>query len=165
MSAQVFPPLPPPPPLPQELAPPAPEQIPYPPVLEVPGPIDFFPYFETEIPQLPPLEFLIFDIPDMVDFPQWDELEPQVPVQQPEIPPLHPDVVPDTQMFELPAPPVLFPAPIAIYAPVPRVYQFPQAEFMDEVIDHHQIKKTHTQPCKSWGVTDFATLLLLYRAR
>ncbi|XP_074327661.1 uncharacterized protein LOC141665576 [Apium graveolens] len=30
--------------------------------------------------------------------------------------------------------PVLFPAPLAIYAPVPGVYQFPQSEFMDEIV-------------------------------
>ncbi|XP_074342481.1 uncharacterized protein LOC141680051 [Apium graveolens] len=30
--------------------------------------------------------------------------------------------------------PVLFPAPLAVYAPVPGVYQFPQPEFMDEVV-------------------------------
>ena len=50
----------------------------------------------------------------MVDIPQWEDLEPPVyePIEQP----------------------ILFPAPLAIYAPVPGVYQFPQLEFMDEVV-------------------------------
>ena len=56
--------------------------------------------------------------------------------------------------------PVLFPAPLAIYAPVPGVYQFPQPEFMDEVVvdgplpsrgsrtdlrEHHTVTYQHFQ--------------------
>ena len=69
-SVQIFPPLPPPPPLPPG---PAPE---IPPPAELPDFVDYFPYFEPEIPDFPPLEFPMFDVPDMIDLPQWDDLEP-----------------------------------------------------------------------------------------
>ena len=123
VSEQILPPLPPEP---------APE-IPLPP--EVPGFADYFPYVEPEIPDIPPLEFPMFDIPDMVDLPQWEDLEPQIPmppVEIPEMPPMEPEAEPP--VYAPMEQPVLFPAPLAIYAPVPGVYQFPQPEFMDEIV-------------------------------
>ncbi|XP_074323600.1 uncharacterized protein LOC141660511 [Apium graveolens] len=87
------------------------------------------PPLPQELP--PPAPEQITDPPVL----EWDELEPQVPVQQPEVPLPQPEIPPAPQMFELPDPPVLFPAPIANYGPMLRVYQFPQVEFMDEIID------------------------------
>ncbi|XP_074357991.1 uncharacterized protein LOC141697485 [Apium graveolens] len=66
---------------------------------------------------------------------EWEDLEPQIPVPQPEIPDI-PQMEPEAEP-PVCAPmeqPVLFPAPLAIYAPVPGVYQFPQQEFMDEIV-------------------------------
>ena len=126
-SVQIFPPLPPP-------LPPGPA-LEIPPPLEVPDFVDYFPYFESEIPDFSPLEIPIFNVPDMVDIPQWEDLEPQVPVPQfeiPEIPPMEPELEP--HVYAPIKQPVLFPAPLAVYAPIPGVYQFPQPEFMDEVV-------------------------------
>ncbi|XP_074343949.1 uncharacterized protein LOC141683161 [Apium graveolens] len=67
---------------------------------------------------------------------QWEDLEPQVPVPQPEIPEI-PQMEPELEppIYAPQERPVLFPAPLSIYAPVPGVYQFPQPEYVDEVVD------------------------------
>ncbi|KAL8108989.1 hypothetical protein AgCh_025183 [Apium graveolens] len=129
VSVQMFPPLPPPPPLPPG---PVPEIPPPPEVLDF---VDYFPYFEPEMPDFPPLELPMFDVPDMIDLPQWDDLESQIPIPQLEIPDI-PQMEPEAELpvYVPMEQPVLFPAPLAIYAPIPGVYQFLQAEFMDEIV-------------------------------
>ncbi|XP_074331277.1 uncharacterized protein LOC141668333 [Apium graveolens] len=73
--------------------------------------------------------------PDQLPAPEWENLKPQVPVPQPEIPEIlrmEPELEPP--IYAPQEQPVLFPAPLAIYAPMPGVYQFSQPEFMDEVV-------------------------------
>ncbi|XP_074332799.1 uncharacterized protein LOC141670715 [Apium graveolens] len=84
-------------------------------------------------PPLPPLP--PGPVPKIPSPPEWDDLEPQIPVPQPEIPDIaqmEPEAEPP--VYAPMEQPVLFPAPLAIYAPVPGVYQFPQPEFMDEIV-------------------------------
>ncbi|XP_074364981.1 uncharacterized protein LOC141706043 isoform X2 [Apium graveolens] len=81
-------------------------------------------------PSLPP-----GPVPEIPPPPEWDDLEPQIPVPQPEIPDI-PQMEPEAEppVYAPMEQPVLFTAPLAIYATIPGVYQFPQPEFIDEIV-------------------------------
>ncbi|XP_074336627.1 uncharacterized protein LOC141673786 [Apium graveolens] len=88
------------------------------------------PVSEQILPPLPPEPAPEIPLP-----PEWEDLEPQIPmppVEIPEMPPMEPEAEPP--VYAPMEQPVLFPAPLAIYAPVPGVYQFPQPEFIDEIV-------------------------------